>query len=342
MAKRSNGYRVAVCGATGVVGVEMVRVLAERSFPVADLRLLASERSVGEEQTFQGSEVRVEALEENSFSGMDIALFSAGSDVSRTYAPLAARAGCVVIDNTSAFRMEPDVPLVVPEVNPEALCDYARRSIIANPNCSTIQMVLVLKPIDDAVGIRRVVVSTYQSVSGAGRRGIAELESQTLSLFNLKPMECERFPRQIAFNCLPHIDVFGPDGYTFEERKMIQETHKIMGRDDLRLTATTVRVPVFYGHSEALNIETEKKLSADEARKLLDRAPGLRVVDSPSEALYPTVLDAVGGDDTLVGRIREDPSVECGLDMWVVSDNIRKGAALNAVQIAELLIRDYM
>jgi len=342
MSDGSNSYRVAVCGATGVVGREMVKVLAERAFPVADLRLLASERSAGEDLSFNGSEIRIEALSENSFAGMDIALFSAGSDVSRTFAPLAARAGCVVIDNTSAFRMEPDVPLVVPEVNPEALEDYARRSIIANPNCSTIQMVLVLKPIDDAARIRRVVVSTYQSVSGAGRRGIAELEAQTLSLFNLKPMECERFPRQIAFNCLPHIDAFCEDGYTFEERKMIQETRKILGRPELRLTATTVRVPVFYGHSEAINVETEKKLSADEARKLLDKAPGLRVVDSAAEALYPTVLDAVGGDDTLVGRIREDPSVECGLDMWVVADNIRKGAALNAVQIAELLIRDYM
>ncbi len=342
MGNGSKSYRVAVCGATGVVGREMVRVLAERNFPVANLRLLASERSAGEELTFNGSEIRIEALSEGSFAGMDIALFSAGSDVSRTFAPLAARAGCVVIDNTSAFRMEPDVPLVVPEVNPEAIADYAGRSIIANPNCSTIQMVLVLKPIDDAARIRRVVVSTYQSVSGAGRLGIKELEAQSLALFNLKPMECERFPRQIAFNCLPHIDVFGEDGYTFEEIKMIQETRKILGRDELRLTATTVRVPVFYGHAEALNVETEKKLGADEARKLLDNAPGLRVVDSAAEALYPTVLDAVGGDDTLVGRIREDPSTDNALDMWVVADNIRKGAALNAVQIAELLIRDYM
>lgn len=342
MGKRSGGYRVAVCGATGVVGREMVKILAEREFPVSKLLALASENSTGVEVGFHGDEIPVDVLCESSFEGVDIALFSAGSDVSRKYAPLAARAGCVTIDNTSAFRMDPEVPLVVPEVNPGAIADYAKSSIIANPNCSTIQMVLVLKPIDDAARLRRVVVSTYQSVSGAGRRGISELESQALALFNLKPVHCERFARQIAFNCLPHIDVFGADGYTFEERKMIQETRKILGRDDLRLTATTVRVPVFYGHSEVLNVETEKKLSVDAASELLDKAPGLRVVDSPSEELYPTVLDAVGGDDTLVGRIREDPSTDCGLDMWVVSDNIRKGAALNAVQIAELLIRDYL
>jgi aspartate-semialdehyde dehydrogenase len=335
----SGKYRVAVCGASGAVGREMVRILQERCFPVSDLVLLASERSAGETVGFGDDDVRIQTLAPESFSGVDIGLFSAGGDVSRTYAPIAADHGCVVIDNTSAFRMEPDVPLVVPEVNPEDIAGYHERGIIANPNCSTIQMVVALKPLDDAVRIKRVVVSTYQSVSGAGRAGIRELESQCLSVFNLRNIVCEKFPRQIAFNCLPHIDVFEPDGYTKEEHKMINETRKIMHRPDIKVTATTVRVPVFYGHSEAINVEFEKKLTAEQARELLEKAPGIRLVENGS---YPTSLDCIGHDDTLVGRIREDPSIDNGLDMWVVADNIRKGAALNAVQIAERLVKDYL
>jgi len=335
-------YNVALCGASGAVGREMVNTLQQRDFPVDELRLLASERSAGEKITFHGDEVAIQALDERSFAGIDLALFSAGSAVSKRYAPVAAEAGCVVVDNTSAFRMDPDVPLVVPEVNPRALAAFSKRGIVANPNCSTIQMVVALKPIDDAARIRRVVVSTYQSVSGAGRRGIRELEAQCLAVFNLRPIDCDCFDKQIAFNCLPHIADFTEDGYTLEERKMIDETRKILERPNLAVTATTVRVPVFYGHCEAVNVETEKKLTADEARKRLGAAPGVSVMDSPAAGVYPTALDAVGGDDTLIGRIREDPSVENGLDLWVVADNVRKGAALNAVQIAELLITDYL
>ncbi|MBW1810357.1 MAG: aspartate-semialdehyde dehydrogenase, partial [Deltaproteobacteria bacterium] len=297
-------FRIAVCGATGAVGREMVKVLAERDFPVANLTLLASERSAGERMTFGGREFSVEVLNNRSFAGVDLALFSAGGAVSKTYAPIAAEAGCVVIDNTSAFRMDPEIPLVVPEVNPQALDDFSKKSIIANPNCSTIQLVVVLKPIEDAVGLKRVVVSTYQAVSGVGKAGVNELEAQCLSLFNMQPLVCNKFERQIAFNCLPHIGDFAEDGYTFEEHKLIDETRKILGKPGLRVTATTVRVPVFYSHSEAVNIETEKKLSADQARKLLDNAPGVRLMDSPEELVYPTALDATGGDDTLVGRIR--------------------------------------
>ncbi len=339
-AKKS--YRLAICGATGAVGREMIGILAERDFPVGQLRLLASERSAGELLNFRGEELSVEVLDEKSFAGMDLALFSAGGAVSKVFAPLAAEAGCVVVDNTSAFRMDPDVPLVVPEVNPEALADYGKRSIIANPNCSTIQLVVALKPLHDAVRIRRVVVSTYQSVSGAGKKGVKELEAQCLSVFSMRPIESECFPRQIAFNCLPQIGAIGDDGYSFEEKKMIQETRKILSRPDLRMSATAVRVPVFYSHSEAVNIEFEAPLSVDRAQELLSAAPGIEVIDDQSGGAYPTALEATGGDDTLVGRIRKDTSLEHGLDLWVVADNVRKGAALNAVQIAEHLIEKYL
>ncbi len=333
---------VAVCGATGTVGREIVRILAERSFPVGELKLLASERSAGERIEFCGEELVVEKLTAESFAGVDLALFSAGGSVSKRFAPAATAAGAVVVDNTSAFRMEPDVPLVVPEVNPGDIARFDERRIIANPNCSTIQMVVALKPIEDAATIRRVVVSTYQSVSGAGRSGVSELERQTVGLFNLKEIKSERFSRQIAFNCLPHIDTFQPDGYTFEEHKMIHETRKILHRPDLPISATCVRVPVFYAHAEAVNVETEKKLTAAEARDLLENAPGVRVVDAPSDLVYPTQADATGIDETLVGRIRTDPSIDNGLDLWIVADNIRKGAALNAVQIAAILAADHL
>jgi len=339
---KSRSFNVAVCGASGAVGNEMVSILEERHFPVANLRLLASERSAGDHLTFCGDDIQIEELDRNSFSGVDVALFSAGGSVSQEFAPTAVEAGAVVIDNTSAFRMEPDVPLVVPEVNPEDIAEFSERGIIANPNCSTIQLVLVLKPIEDAAKIRRVVVSTYQSVSGAGRSGIRELESQSLAVFNLKEIVCGRFPRQIAFNCLPHIDVFAEDGYSKEEHKMIDESRKILHRSDLKLTATTVRVPVFFSHCEAVNIETERKLTAKEARRLLSKAPGVRVVDDIAKDLYPTSIDAVGIDDALVGRIREDPSIENGLDLWIAADNVRKGAALNAVQIAERLVEHHL
>ena len=339
---KSRSFNVAVCGASGAVGNEMVSILEERHFPVANLRLLASERSAGDHLTFCGDDIQIEELDRNSFSGVDVALFSAGGSVSQEFAPTAVEAGAVVIDNTSAFRMEPDVPLVVPEVNPEDIAQFDQRGIIANPNCSTIQLVLVLKPIEDAAKIRRVVVSTYQSVSGAGRSGIRELESQSLAVFNLKEIVCGRFPRQIAFNCLPHIDVFAEDGYSKEEHKMIDESRKILHRSDLKLTATTVRVPVFFSHCEAVNIETERKLTAKEARRLLSKAPGVRVVDDIAKDLYPTSIDAVGIDDALVGRIREDPSIENGLDLWIAADNVRKGAALNAVQIAERLVEHHL
>jgi len=339
---QSRSFNVAVCGASGAVGTEMVSILEERHFPVANLRLLGSERSAGERMSFCGDEIQIEELNRNSFSGIDVALFSAGGGISQEFAPTAVEAGAVVIDNTSAFRMELDVPLVVPEVNPEDIAQFDQRGIIANPNCSTIQMVVVLKPIEDAAKIRRVVVSTYQSVSGAGRSGIRELESQSLAVFNLKEIVCGRFPRQIAFNCLPHIDVFAEDGYSKEEHKMIDESRKILHRPDLKLTATTVRVPVFFSHCEAVNVETERKLSVQEARRLLSVAPGVRVVDDPTKDLYPTSIDAVGIDETLVGRIREDPSIENGLDLWIAADNVRKGAALNAVQIAERLVEHHL
>lgn len=335
-------YHVAVVGATGAVGNEMIRILEERRFPVGKLTLLASERSLGKELSFRGKPLPVEVLTENSFPGIEIGLFSAGGSISEKFAPIAARAGCVVIDNTSAFRMVPEIPLVVPEVNPEAIALYRNRGIIANPNCSTIQMVVALKPIHDAVRIKRIVVSTYQAVSGTGKKAIEELSLQTRALLNAQEPEIKVYPHRIAFNCLPHIDIFLENGYTKEEMKMVDETRKIMNDPGIAVTATTVRVPVFYAHSESVNIETEKKITAAEVRRLLEEAPGVRVVDNPREKQYPLAIDAAGTDEILVGRIREDESIPNGINMWVVADNIRKGAALNAVQIAEILISRYL
>jgi aspartate-semialdehyde dehydrogenase len=335
-------YNVAVVGATGAVGEQMREVLEERQFPVGDIRLLASERSAGQFLPFLGHQIRVEILKEDSFKNIDIALFSAGSTVSGKFAPIAVAEGAVVVDNTGFFRMEPDIPLVVPEVNAKEIAKYKNRGIIANPNCSTIQMVVVLKPIHDAARIKRIVVSTYQSVSGAGRQAMEELSQQVGALFNGREIRKQKFPHQIAFNCIPQIDVFAEDGYTKEELKMIHETRKIFAEPNLPVTATTVRVPVFCSHSESVNVETEKKLSAQAAKDILRDAPGVLLVDEPENSLYPMAIDAVGKDATYVGRIREDNSIANGLNLWVVADNLRKGAALNAVQIAEILIRDYI
>jgi aspartate-semialdehyde dehydrogenase len=333
------GLNVAVVGATGVVGAKMMETLEKRSFPVARVKLLASARSVGKKLRFNGEEIAVEELKEDSFEGVDMALFSAGGSRSKQFAPIAARAGCIVVDNSSAFRMDPDVPLVVPEVNAEQVA--AHNGIIANPNCSTIQLVVVLKPLHDAARIKRVVVSTYQAVSGAGLRAIEELRNETESVLAGGQYDRNIFPHQIAFNCLPQIpqsDAFLENGYSTEEMKMVNETKKIIGDDSIRVTATTVRVPVFVSHSESVNVETEKKLSADEAREILSKAPGVRVVDDLGRQLYPLATDAAGRDETFVGRIREDLSIDNGLDMWIVADNLLKGAALNAVQIAEELV----
>jgi aspartate-semialdehyde dehydrogenase len=335
-------YNIAIVGATGAVGTEMLRVLEEREFPVKSLRLLASERSEGNFLEFAGEEIMVQKLTRDSFAGIDIALFSAGGDRSTAFCPIAAAAGAVCIDNSSVWRMDPDVPLVVPEVNPGDIAGYTRKGIIANPNCSTIQMVVALKPLHDAARIKRVVVSTYQAVSGTGQRAIEELRIQTGELLNGRPADCKVYPHQIAFNCLPHIDVFLDNGYTREEMKMVNETRKIMGDDSIKVTATTVRVPVFYGHSEAVNIETEKKISAELARELLATAPGVQLVDDVKNLVYPMPIDAAGQDMTLVGRIREDESIANGLNLWVVADNLRKGAATNAVQIAEILTEKYL
>ena len=335
-------YHIAVVGATGAVGNEMVKILEERNFPVSRLTLLASERSIGKEIKFKGELHPVQVLNERSFSGIKIGLFSAGGSISQRFAPIATASGCVVIDNTSAFRMEPDIPLVVPEVNPESIGMFKNRGIIANPNCSTIQMVVALKPIHDAVRIKRIVVSTYQAVSGTGKKAIEELIEQTKALLSNREPEVKVYPHRIAFNCLPHIDVFLDNGYTKEEMKMVNETKKILNDQSVAVTATTVRVPVLYGHSESVNIETEKKVTAEEVRKILSRAPGVTVVDDLKGNKYPLPIDAAGKDDTFVGRIREDESIENGINMWIVSDNVRKGAALNAVQIAEILIRDYL
>jgi aspartate-semialdehyde dehydrogenase len=332
---------VAVVGATGAVGEAMIEILAERQFPVGELHLLASERSEGQTVRFGGRTVRVTRLDQFDFAGTEIGLFSAGSAISAKFAPLAAAAGCVVIDNTSQFRYDDDIPLVVPEVNPAALPLYAKRRIIANPNCSTIQMVVALKPIRDAVGIERINVATYQSVSGAGGKGVRELAGQTADLLNARPIEPKAFTRQIAFNVIPHIDVFQDNGYTKEEMKMVWETRKILDAPNMRVNATCVRVPVFYGHSEAVHIETVDKISAEDARRLLQQAPGVCVLDDRRDGGYPTAaVDAAGRDAVYVGRIREDLSHPRGLNLWVVSDNLRKGAALNSVQIAELLLKE--
>lgn len=340
MPKRT--YTVAVVGATGLVGREMISILEERSFPVSRLVPIASERSVDELVTFKGLDYALAVLKPEIFDGVDIALFSAGGDVSREFAPIAASRGAVVIDNTSAFRMETDIPLVVPEVNPDDVTQYKNKGIIANPNCSTIQMVLVLKPIHDAVGIKRVVVSTYQSVSGAGKQAIDELSDQVRALFGQGEVEKKIFPHQIAFNCIPHIDVFEDDGYTKEEKKMVNETIKILHAPKMKVTATTVRVPVFCSHSESVNIETEKPISPADVRKILSKAPGVKIVDNLDKAAYPLAIDAIGTDDVFVGRIRQDFSVENGINCWIVADNLRKGAALNSIQIAELLIERHL
>jgi len=336
MLKKKNEYVVAVVGATGAVGNEMIATLERRNFPVGKLRLFASERSEGKELEFHGKPVRVEVLKEDVFAGIDIALFSAGGERSKIFAPHAARAGCVVIDNSAQWRMDPEVPLVVPEVNPHDLKWH--KGIIANPNCSTIQMVVVLKPLHDAAKIKRVVVTTFQSVSGTGMKAMEELATQTAEVLNMKPVTRKVYPHQIAFNCLPQIDVFLPNGYTKEEMKMINETTKIMGDDSIRLTATTVRVPVFRCHSESLNIETGKDISPNEVREVLAGAPGIVVFDAPEKSVYPLPIDVAGKDDTYVGRIRKDESIDSGINMWIVADNLLKGAALNAVQIAEKLV----
>jgi aspartate-semialdehyde dehydrogenase len=336
-------YDVAVVGATGAVGEAMISILEQREFPVGNLYLLASSRSAGKSIMFQGKSIKVTDLAEFDFSTVQIGLFSAGGSLSAEFAPKAAAAGCVVVDNTSHFRQDEDIPLVVPEVNAEALADYGRRNIIANPNCSTIQMVVALKPIYDAVGIERINVATYQAVSGGGKKAIEELAGQTARLLNGQEIECEAFPRQIAFNAIPQIDVFQDNGYTREEMKMVWETRKIFGDHSIQVNPTCVRIPVFFGHSEAVHIETVDKISAQEARSLLEQAPGISVVDEHTDGGYPTpVVEAAGQDPVFVGRIREDISHPRGLDMWIVSDNVRKGAALNSVQIAETLISTYL
>ncbi|MEI8172310.1 MAG: aspartate-semialdehyde dehydrogenase [Deltaproteobacteria bacterium] len=335
-------YHVAVVGATGAVGNEMLRILEERNFPVRQLTLLASQRSIGKILQFRGQSVPIQVLNEDSFSDIDIGFFSAGGSVSERFAPIAADAGCVVIDNTSAFRMDPDVPLVVPEVNSEAIAMYKNKGIISNPNCSTIQMVVILKPIHDAVRIRRIVVSTYQAVSGTGKRAIEELMEQTKAILDDREPKNSVYPHRIAFNCLPQIDVFLDNGYTKEEMKMVNETKKILNDSAVAVTATTVRVPVFFGHSESVNIETERKITAEEVRNILSRSPGVTVLDNPKENEYPMPIHVAGKDDTYVGRIREDESIANGINMWIVSDNVRKGAALNTIQIAEILIREHL
>ncbi len=335
-------YDVAILGATGAVGEAMLSILEQRNFPVGKLFPLASSRSAGSTVTFRNQEIIVLDVENFDFSQVQIGLFSAGSSVSEKYAPIAAAAGCVVIDNTAQFRYEDDIPLVVPEVNPHAIAQYKNRGIIANPNCSTIQMLVALKPIHDAVGIERINVATYQAVSGTGKEAIEELAEQTRALFNHQEVKTEVYSKRIAFNVLPHIDVFMDNGYTKEEMKMVWETRKIMEDENIMVNATAVRVPVFYGHSEAVHIETHKKISADEARALLEKAPGVQVMDRREPGGYPTAIEAAGQDATLVGRIREDISHPRGLNLWVVSDNVRKGAALNSVQIAEILIETYL
>lgn len=334
---------VAVVGATGLVGETLLEILAERKFPIAKLFALASQRSAGKSVMFRGRPVEVRDLASFDFGGVDIGLFSAGGSVSAEHAPRAGAAGCIVIDNTSHFRNEPDIPLVVPEVNPAAIAAYPPRNIIANPNCSTIQMVVALKPIHDAVGISRINVASYQSVSGAGRRAVERLADHSARLLNGQPVDLARPEKQVAFNALPHIDSFQANGYTREEMKMVWETRKILGDDSIQVNPTCVRVPVFYGHSEAVHIETRAKISADEVRELLRAAPGVSVVDEQATGGYPTaVTEAAGTDDVFVGRIREDISHPRGISLWVVSDNIRKGAALNSVQIAEILAQDYL
>lgn len=336
-------YNVAVVGATGAVGETMLSILEERNFPVGEVYALASSRSEGKRIPFKGSHLKVQDLEKFDFSLAQIGLFSPGASVSAVYAPIAAAAGCIVIDNTSQFRYDDDIPLVVPEVNPEKVADYKNRGIIANPNCSTIQMLVALKPIYDAVGIKRINVCTYQAVSGTGKDAINELAQQTAALLNGKPITTSVYPKQIAFNVLPQIDVFQDNGYTKEEMKMVWETRKIFGDENILVNPTAVRVPVFFGHSEAVHLETERKIDAKTARALLAKAPGVTLMDERKDGGYPTaVTESSGHDSVFVGRIREDISHPLGLDLWVVSDNVRKGAALNSVQIAEELVKNHI
>ena len=336
-------FNVAIAGATGAVGEVLIDLLETRDFPIDTLHLLASSRSAGTSLNFAGRRITVSAIDDFDFSQAHIGLFSAGGSVSAEYAPKAAAAGCVVVDNTSHFRRDDDIPLVVSEVNPEAIAGYTKRNIIANPNCSTMQMLVALKPIHDAVGIERINVATYQAVSGTGKSAIEELASQTARLLNAQTIESKVYPKQIAFNVLPHIDTFQDNGYTREEMKMVWETQKILGDETIRVNPTCVRVPVFHGHAEAVHIETRAPISADVATKLLEQAPGIVVMDKREDGGYPTpVGDAAGTDPVFVGRIRNDISHPNGLNLWVVADNLRKGAALNSVQIAEELVRNYL
>jgi aspartate-semialdehyde dehydrogenase len=338
-----DAVNVAVVGATGIVGEALLEILAERDFPIGQLYALASERSVGKTVQFGRQEVVCDDLATHDFSATDIALFSAGGSVSAEYAPRAAAAGCVVIDNTSHFRMDEDIPLIVPEVNPAAIANYKVRNIIANPNCSTIQMLVALKPIYDAVGIERINVATYQAVSGAGRSAVERLAAQTATLLNGRPLEIEGDEKQIAFNAIPHIDVFEPNGYTREEMKMVWETRKILADESIQVNPTAVRIPAFIGHSEAVHLETRDPVTAQQVRELLEAAPGVEVLNEEEMGGYPTaVTEASGTDPVYVGRIREDISHDRGIDLWVVADNVRKGAALNSVQIAEILVREYL
>ncbi|WP_305461436.1 aspartate-semialdehyde dehydrogenase [Photobacterium leiognathi] len=336
----SQEYDIAILGATGAVGEAMVEVLEERNFPVRNLYLLASDRSSGKVLRFKGKSIRVKNVEEFDWGQVQIALFSAGAEASRHWAPIAADHGVVVIDNTSEFRYEYDIPLVIPEVNPEAIADYRNRNIIANPNCSTIQMLVALKPIQDAYGIDRINVATYQSVSGSGRKGIDELAGQTAKLLNGLPAENSAYDKQIAFNCLPHIDEFLDNGYTKEEMKMVWETQKILGDASIRVNPTCVRVSAFFGHAEAVHVETHQPVVVEDVVNMLENTNGIEVFHGTE---YPTqVTDAVGKDHVMVGRIREDISHPCGVNMWVVADNVRKGAATNSIQIAEKLIEEYL
>ena len=339
----SKQYKVAVVGATGVVGETMLSILEQRNFPISEVMVLASSRSAGSKIPFKGEELIVQDLERYDFNGVDIGLFSPGASVSKIHAPRAAEAGCVVVDNTSQFRYDDDIPLVVPEVNPHAIAGYKNRGIIANPNCSTIQMLVALKPIHDAATVERLNVCTYQAVSGTGKEAVEELAGQTAALMNGKEYKPSVYPKQIAFNVLPHIYAFQDNGYTKEEMKMVWETQKIMEDESIRVNPTAVRVPVFYGHSEAIHIETKEKLSAEKTREILSAAPGIIVLDKQEDGGYPTaVTESAGTDSVFVGRIREDISHPQGINLWVVSDNVRKGAALNSVQIAEILVKDYL
>ncbi|MES9876168.1 MAG: aspartate-semialdehyde dehydrogenase [Candidatus Sedimenticola sp. 1PA] len=341
MAERT--FNVAVVGATGAVGEAMLSILAERSFPVGEIHALASSRSAGKKVAFGSKMITVHDLEEFDFTKVQIALFSAGAGVSATYAQKASESGAVVVDNTSFFRYEEDIPLVVPEVNPEMVGDYVNRGIIANPNCSTIQMLVAINPIHKAVGVSRINVCTYQAVSGSGHKAVEALARETAQLMNAKPVSASVYPKQIAFNVLPQIDSFEDNGYTREEMKMVLETRKILQDESIQVNPTAVRVPVFYGHSEAVHLETREKISVEDVRAMLEQAPGVTVLDQHEDGGYPTpVTESSGNDATFVGRIREDISHPMGLNLWVVADNVRKGAALNSVQIAEILVKDYL